>query len=175
MKGEVPGPKCEGLVFIALGSNLGDTRGNVTRAMERLEELSAAPLRRSSLWVSQPVDCPPGSPQFVNAVVTLVPLAKETPESLLGKLQALEREFGRQPKRVLNEPRPLDLDVVAFGTETRATAMLTLPHSRASQRAFVLQPLAELAPQLVLPGQSRTAAELLGSLPPGSLCRKLER
>ena len=141
--------------------------------MERLQEFSDAPLLRSSLWQSAPVDCPPGSPAFVNAVVGLVPQPGETPESLLGKLQALEQEFGRQPKKVLNEPRPLDLDLIAFGSESRATRELTLPHPRAAERGFVLQPLSELAPDLVLPGQTKPVVDLLARLPISSHCSML--
>jgi 2-amino-4-hydroxy-6-hydroxymethyldihydropteridine diphosphokinase len=111
---------------------------------------------------------------FVNAVVGLWPRAGETPESLLAKLQALEREFGRRPKKVLNEPRPLDLDLIAFGSEARATRELTLPHPRAHERRFVLQPLSEIAPDLVLPGQSKSVAELLCRLPPDEQMQKLE-
>src|SRR3989454_7693700 len=109
----------QNLAFIALGSNLGDPKQNVVQAMDRLQELSDTPLLRSSLWQTTPVDCPPGSPLFVNAVVGLVPREGETPESLLEKLQTIEKEFGRQPKKILNEPRPLDLDLIAFGTQTR--------------------------------------------------------
>lgn len=152
------------IAYVALGSNLGDSRSILGEAFNRLQESSAAPIRQSSLWRSSPVDCPPGSPDFLNAVVALVPLAGETPESLLAKLQALEAEFGRRPKRVLNEPRPLDLDLIAFGSELRATPQLTLPHPRAVQRRFVLAPLNELAPELILPGQKKTVAELLSSL-----------
>lgn len=148
------------LAFVALGSNLGDPRQNVLRAMERLQALSALPLLKSSLIETAPVDCPPGSPNFVNAVVGLTPLPGETPESLLAKLQALEQEFGRTPKTVLNEPRPLDLDLIAFGREVRHTPPLVVPHPRAHLRQFVLQPLAEIAPDLVLPGQTKTVAEL---------------
>ena len=151
-------------VFIALGSNLGDAAGNVSRAMERLEGLSAAPLRRSSLRQTAPVDCPPGSLPFVNAVVGLVARAGETPESLLAALQAIEREFGRRPKIEINEPRPLDLDLIAFGNQTRASGDLILPHPRAHLRRFVLAPLGEIAPGFILPGQSRTVAELLAGL-----------
>jgi 2-amino-4-hydroxy-6-hydroxymethyldihydropteridine diphosphokinase len=155
----------KGLVFIALGSNLGASDYTVLQAMRRLAELSDRPLLKSSLWKTAPVDCPPGSPPFVNAVVALVPRDRETPESLLAKLQALEREFGREPKNVLNEPRPLDLDLIAYGNETRATPELTLPHPRAHQRRFVLQPLSEIASDLVLPGNSKKVAELLEELP----------
>src|SRR5262245_36013732 len=109
------------LAIIALGSNLGNPRKNVLDAIQRLDALSDFPLRKSSLWQSSPVDCPPGSPPFINAVVGLVPLHQETPESLLVKLQELEKEFGRQPKTIQNEPRPLDLDLILFGNETRAS------------------------------------------------------
>lgn len=152
-------------VFIALGSNLGDSARNVLEAMARLQDFSDSPLARSSLWQTTPVDCPPGSPPFVNAVVGLVPRSSQTPESLLAKLQSLEREFGRRPKQVLNEPRPLDLDLLVFGNEVRNTSQLTLPHPRAYQRRFVLRPLCEIAPDLVLPGQTKAVAELLAQLP----------
>src|SRR5258706_9784176 len=115
-------------VFIALGSNLGDSARIVREAMKRLEEFSALPILKSSLWETTPLDCPPGSPMFVNAMVGLQPRSGETPESLLEKLQALEKEFGREPKKVLNEARPLDLDLIAFGQATRQTAALVLPH-----------------------------------------------
>src|SRR5262245_17568136 len=151
-------------VVIALGSNLGDSRALLASAMDRLQSLSDHVIRRSSLWRSTPVDCPPGSPPFVTAVVALVPRGSETPESLVAALQALEREFGRGPKRVLNEPRPLDLDLIAFGNEVRATPDLTLPHPRAHQRRFVLAPLNEIAPDLILPGQSKSIRELQAAL-----------
>lgn len=151
--------------FVALGSNLGDSRRNVLEAMRRLGEFSREPLLQSSLWQSTPLDCPPGSPQFVNAVVGLAPQAGETPESLLAKLQGLEGQFGRLPKKVLNEPRPLDLDLIAFGAQTRSTRELTLPHPRAHARRFVLQPLSEIAPDLILPGQAKSVAQLLADLP----------
>ncbi len=153
------------LAIVALGSNLGDPRGTVLRAMERLQELSEDPLLKSSLIQTAPVDCPPGSPEFVNAVVGLRPRADETPESLLARLQALEKEFGRRPKQVLNEPRPLDLDLIAFGSETHNGKELTLPHPRAHERRFVLEPLSEVAPDLILPGQKQTVLQLLGELP----------
>ena len=151
--------------FIALGSNLGNSWEILNQAMTCLQEFSTTPLLKSSLLETAPVDCPPGSPMFLNSVVALTPCAGETPESLLPKLQALENEFGRQPKKVLNEPRPLDLDLIVFGNETRATPELTLPHPRAHLRRFVLQPLGEIAPGLILPGQTKTIAELLKELP----------
>ena len=154
------------LAFIALGSNLGNPRQNVLRGIERLRALSTGPLLVSSLWETTPVDCPPGSPLFVNAVAGFQPSANETPESLLAKLQALEKESGRQPKKVMNEARPLDLDLIAFGTEIRNSKELVLPHPRAHERRFVLQPLGEIAADLILPGQSKTVHQLLEVLAP---------
>lgn len=152
------------MAFITLGSNMGDSHSIVRCAMDRLTKLSVRPLLKSSLWQTTPVDCPSGSPLFVNAVVGLAPRSTETPETLLAKFKALETEFGRQPKTVLNEPRSLDLDLIAFGSETRNSPELTLPHPRAHQRRFVLQPLSEIAPNLILPGQRLTVAELLAEL-----------
>jgi 2-amino-4-hydroxy-6-hydroxymethyldihydropteridine diphosphokinase len=159
---------------IALGSNLGDSPAIVRDAMERLAALSTEPLLRSSLWESTPVDCPPGSPRFVNAAVALRPLPGQTPESLLVQLQELERAFGRRPKVLLNEARVLDLDLIAFGNEHRATDPLTLPHPRATQRRFVLQPLAEIAPEWILPGQTMTVAALLARLQTDESLRRLD-
>lgn len=141
--------------------------------MKRLQELSDHPLATSSLLETKPIDCPPGSPNFVNAVVGLIPRRDETPESLLQKLQKLEKEFGRTPKKILNESRPLDLDIIAFGNEVRATPDLTLPHPRAHLRQFVLQPLVEIAPDLILPGQSRSVSDLLRQLTSAEIVRKL--
>jgi 2-amino-4-hydroxy-6-hydroxymethyldihydropteridine diphosphokinase len=152
-------------VFVALGSNLGNPTQNVRRAIARIEKFSADPMAVSSLWETAPVDCPPGSPQFVNAVVGFEPRPGETPESLLAKLQSMEREFGRGPKQVMNEARLLDLDIIAFGNHIRNSVELTLPHPRAHKRRFVLQPLSEIAPDLVLPGQTETVAKLLLGLP----------
>jgi 2-amino-4-hydroxy-6-hydroxymethyldihydropteridine diphosphokinase len=152
------------VAYVAVGSNLGSPRENVACAMDRLQQLSDEPVLRSSLYETDPVDCPPGSPRFANAAVALVARTGETPESLHAKLQAIEHEFGREPKQVHNEARPLDLDLIAFGNETRLTPQLVVPHPRAHQRRFVLEPLAEIAPELVLPGQTATVARLLKAL-----------
>jgi 2-amino-4-hydroxy-6-hydroxymethyldihydropteridine diphosphokinase len=161
------------LAYIAMGSNLGDSREVLERAIQKLQELSEDKLRRSSLWRTTPVDCPPGSGAFINAVVALMPRGKETPEGLLRKLQALEKEFGRTPKKVMNEARPLDLDLIAFGSETRNTRELILPHPRAHLRRFVLEPLNEMAPDLILPGQKKTVRELLTNLRTDELVEKI--
>jgi 2-amino-4-hydroxy-6-hydroxymethyldihydropteridine diphosphokinase len=159
------------LAIIALGSNLGDSRRIILAAMKRLQALAAGPMLRSSLWSTAPVDCPPDSPVFINAVVSFDPQPGETPESLLQKLKSLETDFGRQPKTVHNEPRSLDLDLIAFGREVRNTSELTLPHPRAHERRFVLAPLNEIMPEYVLPDQPDTVGRLLAHLPadPGVL------
>jgi len=141
--------------------------------MAQLQKNSDQPVLRSSLWLTTPVDCPPDSPEFVNTVVGLEPRADETAESLLKKLQAMEQEFGRQPKKILNEPRPLDLDLIAFADEIKHSPQLTLPHPRAVQRRFVLQPLSEIAPTFILPGQIKTVSELLAQLPSDESVRRI--
>jgi 2-amino-4-hydroxy-6-hydroxymethyldihydropteridine diphosphokinase len=159
--------------IVALGSNLGKSASIIRRAMERLQEFSVQPILKSSLWQTSPVDCPPGSPKFVNAVAGLIPKKNETPESLLKKLRDLEKEFGRPSKKILNEPRPLDLDLITFGNEIRNSPELILPHPRAHLRKFVLQPLSEIAPELILPEQGKTVAELLAGLRGDEMIRRL--
>ncbi len=152
------------MAFVALGSNLGESRALMNRALAELRSFSDQPLLQSSLWQTRPVDCPPGSPAFLNAVAGLVPHANETPETLLARLQRMERDFGRQPRQVRNEPRPLDLDLLTFRREVRTTATLTLPHPRAHLRRFVLEPLSEIAPDFILPRQTKTVRQLLAEL-----------
>ncbi|HEY3760217.1 MAG TPA: 2-amino-4-hydroxy-6-hydroxymethyldihydropteridine diphosphokinase [Verrucomicrobiae bacterium] len=160
-------------MIIALGSNLGDSRKIISEAMTALEEFSKGSVLKSSLWKTTPVDCPPGSAEFVNAVVAFVPKPGETPESLLAKLRVLEKQFGRTDKKVMNEPRPLDLDLIAFGSEVRNSLELTLPHPRAHLRKFVLQPLSEIVPDLILSGQSKTVLELLEEVSGEESLRKI--
>jgi len=159
-------PNVAQIAYIALGSNRGDSQQIILQALERLRQLSDEPLLRASLWRTAPVECPPGSAPFINTAVGLNPREGETPESLLAKLQELEKAFGRRPKKILNEPRELDLDLIAFGGLIRSTDRLKLPHPRTHERAFVLAPLAEIAPDLVLPKQTKTVRELLEQLGP---------
>lgn len=173
MTASSPGEFGVKMAIVALGSNLGDRIRNVRNAMEALSPLAVGPLLCSSLWETNPVDCPLGSLAFINAVVAFQPLPGETPESLLPKLQRVERGFGRKPKVLHNESRPLDLDLIMFGNEVRTSPELTLPHPRAHLRAFVLAPLAEISPQLRLPNQTRSVSELLARLPPRQGVRRV--
>jgi len=152
------------LAYIALGANLGDPELTFACVVPRLQALSTTPVVASPWVRSRPVNCPPGSPDFLNGVVAIRPFPGETPETLLEKLQALEVEFGRTPKKELNEARPLDLDLISFGNERRASEKLTLPHPRAAEREFVLRPLAQIAPDLILPGQDQNVLQLLSKL-----------
>ena len=119
------------------------------------------------------MDCPPGSARFINAVAGLVPRAAATPRSLLSELQSLEKAMGRAPKKIHNEPRVIDLDLIAFGSQTVAAPDLVLPHPRASLRRFVLQPMSEIAPDYKFPGQEKTVADLLQGLDSSETLRRL--
>ena len=152
------------MAFVALGGNLGDAAATLREAAAEIAGWSSARALGSSLWRTEPVDCPPGSPSFLNTEHGLQPKPGATPESLLDDLLALEARLGRTRSGFANAPRVIDLDLIAFGIETRATPTLTLPHPRAHQRAFVLAPLAEIAPGLVLPGQQKTVTELLATV-----------
>jgi 2-amino-4-hydroxy-6-hydroxymethyldihydropteridine diphosphokinase len=160
-------------IVIALGANLGEPEAQLRAAFEELQRLSSTSLRTSSLWSSTPDHCPPGSPRFVNAVAIATPFPAETPESWLDRLQDLERQAGRRPKVVLNEARPLDLDLIAWGDLILDSPRLILPHPRAHLRRFVLAPLAELVPHRVIAGHRRTVSELLAGAPEDPGLRRL--
>ena len=133
------------MIYIALGSNLGDSENLIRDAMDRIERDVGASLVKSSLWASAPVDCPEGTADFVNAVVGFEASADQEPLALLQHLQALEIEFGRPAIHARNTPRSLDLDIICFGARVMNSTELTIPHPRAKDRAFVLLPLQEIA------------------------------
>ena len=154
--------------FLALGSNLPSADRSpaetLAAAIDEIASWSDHPLLRSSLWSSSPVDCPPGSPDFINAVVAMVPGEAETPRTLLTRMLELEQRFGRERSVVINAPRSLDADLLCFGQQESDEVDLILPHPRAHRRDFVLLPLAEIAPDLCLPGQARRVSELAREL-----------
>jgi 2-amino-4-hydroxy-6-hydroxymethyldihydropteridine diphosphokinase len=133
------------LAFVGIGSNLDDPRAQVLRAFEELEALPHTRLvKKSSLYRSAPVGYA-AQPDFVNAVAQL-----ETglpAERLLAELQAIELRHGRS-RSFANAPRTLDLDLLLYGAAQLKTATLQVPHPRMRERAFVLKPLLEIAPQL---------------------------
>ncbi len=144
------------LAYVGLGANLGDARAALDSAFEALAALPGTELlRRSSLWRSAPIAS--SGPDYLNAVAEL--RSTLAPLELLHRLQAIELAHGRErPYR--NAPRTLDLDLLTMDGINLATPELTLPHPRAHERAFVLAPLAELAPQLEIPGHGAVAALL---------------
>jgi 2-amino-4-hydroxy-6-hydroxymethyldihydropteridine diphosphokinase len=153
-----PSRRAEGAtVFIGLGANLGDPRATLRDALAALRALAApGSFRASSLYGSAPVDS--SGPDYVNAVARL--RTALAPHALLDALQAIEQRFGRdRPYR--NAPRTLDLDVLLFGIDghrggiSLADDRLVVPHPRAAQRTFVLEPLAELWPDGAIPGAGR--------------------
>lgn len=151
-------------VFIALGSNLGNRLAHLRNTVNELRRPSKTPIRKSAIYETEPVDSPKGSPRFLNAVVELEVNAGLSPRELLRFLKRIEAKGGRKPKQEHNEPRPIDLDLICFGDRKLETVDLTLPHPRAHKRRFVLQPLSDIAPNLILPGQTRTVRQLLNAL-----------
>lgn len=134
--------------FIGLGSNLssvlGGPRENVLEAVRRLEKLSDEPVALSSLHETKPLDCPPGSPDFINAVLALLPRPDETPVSLLESLQVIEASLGRVRSGLINEARIIDLDLLLFCDELVESETLIVPHPAMLDREFVIRPLMEL-------------------------------
>jgi len=145
--------------YIGLGANLGDARATLGAAFNALQALPQSELvRRSSIYRSAPIDS--SGPDYLNAVAHLR-TALDAHE-LMAHLQSIERSHGRErPYR--NAPRTLDLDLLLYGERSIHTPTLVVPHPRAHERAFVLAPLAELAPQLVIPGHGPVAALLLAT------------
>jgi 2-amino-4-hydroxy-6-hydroxymethyldihydropteridine diphosphokinase len=152
-------------VGIALGSNLGDRAAELETGFSFLQSLSVdGEIRRSTIIETAPIDCPPDSAPYLNAVAEIqVDSPKWPPEKLLASLQAFEQHRGRAPEHARNSPRPLDLDILYYGDRIVRTASLVIPHPRLAERRFVLEPLAQLRPDLVLPGQTQSVRELLGT------------
>ncbi len=149
-------------VYLCLGSNMGDREGNLKKALEYLEQRTRL-VRQSSIYDTEAVDNPQ-QPRFLNMVCEVKTMLK--PQDLLVLAKAIERKQGRLPGR-RNAPRPIDIDILLYGDSIVKSRDLTIPHPRLERRAFVLVPLAEIAPDVVHPVSNKTIAELLKELENG--------
>jgi 2-amino-4-hydroxy-6-hydroxymethyldihydropteridine diphosphokinase len=153
-------PTCFG---IALGSNLGNRLEQFRVGLEALLLRGDIQLlSKAAVYETDPVDCPPGSQAFLNTVIEVE--SSLDAHALHQVLQQIEIALGRPEKRERNSPRSLDLDILYAGDQCMDDEVLTIPHPRLHQRRFVLQPLADIRPELVLPGQQMTVGELLALL-----------
>ncbi|MBS7458711.1 2-amino-4-hydroxy-6-hydroxymethyldihydropteridine diphosphokinase [Coralloluteibacterium stylophorae] len=148
--------------FIGLGGNLGDVAATFEAALARLEARPGCRVALRSRNYRTPPWGEPGQPDFLNAVAALETLL--APAALLDALLEIERAHGRDRSREVPRwgPRTLDLDLLVHGDVVCDTPALTLPHPRLHERAFVLVPLAEIAPDLDVPGYGRVARLLAG-------------
>jgi 2-amino-4-hydroxy-6-hydroxymethyldihydropteridine diphosphokinase len=157
------------IVFLSLGSNVGDREKNLRAAIAALPEVGMQVKKVSSIYETEPVDLLE-QPWFLNCVVegdTVV-----APQALLRELRALEKRMGSK-KLVARGPRLIDLDILLYGQQTIDSPELQVPHPRMHLRRFVLAPLAEIAPDLMHPSWSGTAAQLLNGLSDDSSVKKL--
>jgi 2-amino-4-hydroxy-6-hydroxymethyldihydropteridine diphosphokinase len=146
-------------VYLGLGSNLGDREQNVGRAIDLLAQRVKI-LETSSLYVTEPVDHK-DQPLFLNVVCRI--RTSLAPEDLLGLAKRIEASMGRKPSFV-NGPRPIDIDILFYGDKVVNIPHLVIPHPRVQERAFVLVPLAEIAPNLVHPVSGQTVSKMVGRL-----------
>lgn len=156
------------LVYLSLGSNVGDRAGQIGEAISRLEATGSV-VAVSSLYETEPVDLT-DQPWFLNCAVAL-----ETtllPKPLMAALLRIEREMGRQrtPKK---GPRTIDIDILLFDDVVMDSPEVTIPHPAMHQRRFVLEPMAEIAPNARHPVMKKTIRELLAALPAGQAVRKI--
>lgn len=151
-------------VGIALGSNLGDRLANLMAAAELLREIAipGAVFLQAPIYQTEPLACPPDSPLFYNSVVEIE--FEGSPLDLLAFTQTIEKKLGRAATPERNAPRIIDVDLLYFDDSIFNSDALNIPHPRIDDRRFVLQPLADIRPDLVLPGWNRPIRQLLAEL-----------
>ena len=149
---------------VALGSNLGDRLANLRVVRQQIRDLTdiQPPVLASAIYETDPVDCEPGAPKFLNAVVEFG--YDGDPLQLLRKLKSVEAVLGRPREHARNVSRKIDIDLLYIGESEINDRELELPHPRMHLRKFVLQPLADIRPELILPRQAKTVRELLAEL-----------
>lgn len=149
---------------IALGSNLGDRMAMLHEAIRLIKKIAVnnEPFLKARIYQTDPLHCPPDSPDFLNTVVEFG--FEGSAEKLLEHTRAIEKSMGRTANPQRNAPRLIDVDILYLGEERRDSIDLILPHPRLHERRFVLQPLADIRPELILPGQSKPISSLLNEL-----------
>ena len=149
---------------VALGSNLGNRLDNLRAARQQISDLTDVqpPVLSSAIYETDPVDCEPEAPKFLNAVVEFG--YNGDPLQLLKKLKSVESALGRPREHARNVSRKIDIDLLYLGDTKISNRELELPHPRMHLRKFVLQPLADIRPELILPQQAKTVRELLAHL-----------
>jgi 2-amino-4-hydroxy-6-hydroxymethyldihydropteridine diphosphokinase len=160
------------LCGIGLGSNIEDRLAHLRKGCKWVSALheSGAPMRVSSVYETSPVDCEPGTMPYLNAVMEINFTGQ--PFALTVGLQEIEKAMGRPSKRPKNAPRIIDLDVLYMDNLVLNNPEIILPHPRLGRRRFVLVPLAEISPDLILPGHGRSVRTLLAELDdPGEVTR----
>jgi GTP cyclohydrolase-4 len=149
-------------VYLGIGSNMGDRKENIEKAIDYLSQKIRV-TEKSSVYDTEPVGIRE-QPRFLNMVCQVKTMLKAADLLVLAK--AIERKLGRMPGK-RNSPRPLDIDILFYGDEVINTPELRIPHPRLTHRAFVLVPLAEIAPTLVHPVNRKSAREMLKDLKHG--------
>lgn len=146
---------------VALGSNLGDRLANLRTARKDIAALSGVlpPMRSSAIYETEPIGCETGAAKFLNAAIEFEYAGGA--QDLLRELAAIEKLLGRSATHARNVSRTIDLDLLYFGDLEIETAELQLPHPRITEREFVLRPLADIRPDLVLPKQAESVRALL--------------
>ena len=149
---------------VALGSNVGDRLENLRVARRQIIELNGiqSPILSSVIYETEPMDCERGASKFLNAIVEFD--YEDDPVELLERLVRIEESLGRKRDHQRNVSRTIDIDLLYCGDCQIDNERLHLPHPRMHLRKFVLQPLTDIRPDLILPGQARTIADLLGEL-----------
>ena len=159
--------------FVALGSNLGDSRKIILDAMARLQDFSDQPMLKSSLWQTSPVNCPPGSSAFVNAVVGLVPRKGETPESLLEKFQELEKEFGRSAEKYYKRAASAGFGFDCVWCGNTHLAGFDFAASAGAGAAVCASAVERNRAGFDFAGRGMTVSQLLAGLPAGETVTRL--